>query len=99
MRFIFKTDFAQDIKLAKHGGHKFWYGALMLALLAAPWLLPEYWLAQLTFVLAYSVVGLGLMLVPRVLAAPDDAAVASAVRAEVAALCRAFPLSADLIAQ
>ena len=62
MRFIFKTDYLQDIRLAKHGGHRFWYGALMLVLLVAPWLLPEYWLAQLTFVLIYSVVGLGLML-------------------------------------
>ena len=59
MRFIFKTDYLQDIRLAKHGGHTFWYAALMLVLLAAPWLLPEYWLAQLTFVLIYSVVGLG----------------------------------------
>jgi len=31
-------------------------------LLAAPWLVQEYWLAQLTFVLIYAVVGLGLML-------------------------------------
>ncbi|MCJ0761931.1 branched-chain amino acid ABC transporter permease [Variovorax terrae] len=62
MRFIFKTDYGQDIQLAKHGGHVFWYGALMLLLLAAPWLFPEYWLAQLTFVLIYSIVGLGLML-------------------------------------
>ncbi|KNZ31663.1 MAG: ABC transporter permease [Methylibium sp. NZG] len=62
MRFIFKTDYLQDIRLAKHGGHTFWYGALLLLLLAAPWLLPEYWLAQLTFVLIYSIVGLGLML-------------------------------------
>jgi branched-chain amino acid transport system permease protein len=62
MRFVFKTDYLQDIRLAKHGGHVFWYSALVLVLLAAPWLLPEYWLAQLTFVLIYSVVGLGLML-------------------------------------
>jgi len=62
MRYIFKTDYDQDIRLAKHGGHTFWYGALALALLAAPWVVPEYWLAQLTFVLIYSVVGLGLML-------------------------------------
>jgi branched-chain amino acid transport system permease protein len=34
----------------------------VLALLAAPWLLPEYWLAQLTFILIYGIVGLGLML-------------------------------------
>src|SRR5512133_1781265 len=62
MRFIFKTDYGQDIRLAKHGGHVFWYGALSLLLLAAPWLFAEYWLAQLTFVLIYAIVGLGLML-------------------------------------
>ena len=62
MRFIFKTDYAQDIRLAKHGGHVFWYGLLLLALLTAPWLLEEYWLAQVTFVLIYSIAGLGLML-------------------------------------
>lgn len=62
MRFIFKTDYAQDIHLAKHGGHVFWYGLLLLALLAAPWIVEEYWLAQMTFVLIYSVAGLGLML-------------------------------------
>jgi len=62
MRFIFKTDYDQDIRLAKHSGHVFWYGALSVLLLLSPWLLTEYWLAQLTFVLIYSVVGLGLML-------------------------------------
>ncbi|HEY2927904.1 branched-chain amino acid ABC transporter permease [Piscinibacter sp.] len=62
MRFIFKTDYTQDIRLAKHGGHLFWYSALLLALLAAPWIVSEYWLAQVTFILIYSIVGLGLML-------------------------------------
>lgn len=62
MRFIFKTSYAQDIQLAKHGGHRFWYSLLALALVVAPWLVDEYWLAQLTFVLIYAVVGLGLML-------------------------------------
>jgi branched-chain amino acid transport system permease protein len=62
MRFIFKTSYEQDIRLAKHGGHLFWYPLLMLALLAAPWVFDEYWLAQLTLVLIYSIVGLGLML-------------------------------------
>ena len=62
MRFIFKTDYDQDIRLAKHGGHVFWYGLLLAFLAGAPWLIEEYWLAQLTFVLIYSVVGLGLML-------------------------------------
>ncbi len=62
MRFIFKTQYEQDIRLLRHGGQGFWYGLLMLFLLGAPWLLDEYWLAQLTFVLIYSVVGLGLMM-------------------------------------
>ncbi len=62
MRFIFKTDYDQDIRLAKHGGHVFWYSLLAAFLVAAPWVIDEYWLAQLTFVLIYSVVGLGLML-------------------------------------
>jgi branched-chain amino acid transport system permease protein len=62
MRFIFKTDYDQDIRLVKHGGQAFWYGLLGVALLLAPWLLAEYLLAQLIFVLIYAVVGLGLML-------------------------------------
>ena len=62
MRFIFKTRYEQDIRLAKHGGHVFWYSVLGLVLLGAPWLVSEYWLAQLIFVLIYGVVGLGLML-------------------------------------
>ncbi|MBC5786092.1 branched-chain amino acid ABC transporter permease [Ramlibacter sp. USB13] len=61
MRFLFKTDYAQDIRLAKHGGHVFWYGLLLALLLLAP-LLPEYLLSQLTFILIYGIVGLGLML-------------------------------------
>ena len=62
MRFIFKTDYEQDLRLAKHGGQVFWYSLLMAVPAGAPWLLPSYWLAQLTFVLIYAVVGLGLML-------------------------------------
>ena len=42
MRFLFKTHYNQDVRLFKHGGQVFWYGALLLALIAAPWLLPDY---------------------------------------------------------
>ncbi|HNU11097.1 MAG TPA: branched-chain amino acid ABC transporter permease [Rubrivivax sp.] len=62
MRFLFKTSYAQDIALARHEGHRFWYSLLVVLLVAAPWLLSEYGLAQLTFVLIYAIVGLGLML-------------------------------------
>jgi branched-chain amino acid transport system permease protein len=62
MRFLFKTNYQQDIRLFKHGGQAFWYGALGVALLAAPWLLPDYWVSQLVFIWIYSIVSLGLML-------------------------------------
>ncbi len=66
MRFIFKTDYDQDIRLFKHGGAKFWYGLLALLLLATPWLLDEgmrdYYLSQLGFIWIYAIIGLGLML-------------------------------------
>jgi branched-chain amino acid transport system permease protein len=61
MRFIFKTDYAQDVRIVKHGGQAFWYGLLMAALLVAPWLVGDYWLTQLAFILIYSIAGLGLM--------------------------------------
>ena len=62
MRFIFKTSYEQDIRLFKHDGQKFWYGLLMVILLAAPFALDEYVMSQMHFVLIYSIVGLGLML-------------------------------------
>src|SRR6218665_3284703 len=61
MRFLFKQSYDQDIDLAKHGGHRFWYGLLLVLLLGAPWLADDYWLAPLTLVLIYGIVGLGLM--------------------------------------
>jgi branched-chain amino acid transport system permease protein len=62
MRFIFKTDYAQDLRLIKHSGHAFWYGLLMVALLAAPWWAGEYVMTQLQFICIYSIVGFGLMI-------------------------------------
>ncbi|TFZ07878.1 branched-chain amino acid ABC transporter permease [Ramlibacter humi] len=62
MRFLFKTSYEQDIRLARHGGHVFWYSLLAAALIAAPWAASEYLLAQMTQMLIYGVVGLGLML-------------------------------------
>lgn len=42
MRFIFKTSYDQDIDLARHSGHRVLYSALVLVLVAAPWLLDGY---------------------------------------------------------
>lgn len=62
MRFIFRTSYEQDIRLIRHGGQAFWYGALLLLLVAAPALVSDYWLAQLVLVAIYGIAGLGLML-------------------------------------
>ena len=61
MRFIFRTTYAQDYRLAQHSGQVFWYGLLLAALGAAPWFIGSYWTSQLTFVLIYAIAGLGLM--------------------------------------
>ena len=62
MRFVFKTHYDQDIDLSRHGAQRAWYALLMAFLVLAPWLLPEYWLAQLSFVFIYAIVAVGLML-------------------------------------
>ena len=61
MRFLFKTDYHQDIRLFKHGGQVFWYALLAAVLCVAPWLLPDYYVSQLVFIWIYSVISLGLM--------------------------------------
>jgi len=62
MRFTFKTRYEQDLQLFKDNGQKFWYGLLMVALLLAPWVFPDYFVSQLVFIWIYSIIGLGLML-------------------------------------
>src|SRR3989344_795356 len=85
MRFIFKTSYEQDIRLAKHGGHVFWYSLLCLALVAAPWVAPEYWVSQLTFVHTYAIVGLGQLLLARFFGLPSGRAFVAFRDSEISA--------------
>ena len=62
MRFLFQTNYDQDIRLFKHSGTVFWYSVLGLSLLVAPLILDEYFLLQMNFVLIYVIAGVGLML-------------------------------------
>lgn len=61
MRFLFKTDYNQDVRLFKDGVQLFWYALLGACLLALPMVLPEYLMGQMVFILIYCIVGLGLM--------------------------------------
>jgi branched-chain amino acid transport system permease protein len=62
MRFLFKTDYDQDIKLFQHTGHWWSYAALLAALLIAPFLVSNYLQSMLVFVFIYAMVGVALMI-------------------------------------
>jgi branched-chain amino acid transport system permease protein len=62
MRFIFKTDYNQDIDLFKHSGQRFWYSLLLAALILAPLLIDTFWLGEVAYVFILAVAGVGLMM-------------------------------------
>ena len=62
MRFLFKTDYDDDIRLFPHSGYAISYGVLLAVLLIAPYILSSYLMSQLVFVCIYATVGVGLMI-------------------------------------
>ncbi|MCA0249270.1 MAG: branched-chain amino acid ABC transporter permease [Proteobacteria bacterium] len=62
MRFIFKTDYDQDIRILKHGGYWWSYGILLAVLAALPFFVGSYLQSQVVFVLIYAIVGVALMI-------------------------------------
>jgi branched-chain amino acid transport system permease protein len=62
MRFLFKTDYDDDIKLFPHRGYVVSYGVLLACLAIAPFVLSSYLVSQLVFVCIYATVGVGLMI-------------------------------------
>jgi branched-chain amino acid transport system permease protein len=62
VRFVLKTDYAQDMALLGRPGQRLWYGVLALILVTLPFWGSAYWMSQLTLVLIYAIAGLGLML-------------------------------------
>jgi branched-chain amino acid transport system permease protein len=62
MRFLFKTDYDQDIKLFQHSGHWWSYLLLLAALLVLPLLVSKYLQSMLVFVFIYAIVGVALMI-------------------------------------
>lgn len=62
MRFLFKTDYEDDIKLFPHSGYYVSYGILIALLLVAPYVLSSYLMSQLVFVCIYATVGVGLLI-------------------------------------
>ncbi|WIW45842.1 branched-chain amino acid ABC transporter permease [Bradyrhizobium sp. 62B] len=62
MRFLFKTDYEDDIKLFPHSGYFVSYGILLALLLIAPYVLSSYLMSQLVFVCIYATVGVALLI-------------------------------------
>ncbi|WP_025032301.1 branched-chain amino acid ABC transporter permease [Bradyrhizobium sp. DOA9] len=62
MRFLFKTDYEDDIKLFPHSGYLVTYGVLLALLLIAPHVLSSYLMSQLVFVCIYAIVGVALLI-------------------------------------
>jgi branched-chain amino acid transport system permease protein len=62
MRFMFKTDYEDDIRLFPHSGYVWSYGSLLVLLAIAPFVLSSYMVSQLVFVCIYATVGVGLLI-------------------------------------
>ncbi|WP_323020887.1 branched-chain amino acid ABC transporter permease [Pararhodobacter sp.] len=62
MRFHFKTSYDHDIRLFPDWWNFSLYAALLLVLLALPWVIDSFYLGEMTNVLIWAVAGLGLML-------------------------------------
>jgi branched-chain amino acid transport system permease protein len=62
MRFLFKTDYRDDIRLFPHSGYIISYGILLTLLLIAPYVLSSYLMSQLVFVCIYATVGVALLI-------------------------------------
>ena len=62
MRFVLKTNYAQDVNLFLHNGQRFWYGLLIVTLLLAPFFLQNFYIGELTYLFIWVIAGAGLML-------------------------------------
>ncbi len=62
MRFVFKTSYDDDIKLFKHRPQALYYLALLILLLALPFIVDNFFLGEITYVLIFAIAGMGLML-------------------------------------
>jgi branched-chain amino acid transport system permease protein len=62
MRFLFKTDYDDDIRLFPHSGYVLSYGTLLALLVIAPFVLSSYLMSQLVFVCIYATVGVALLI-------------------------------------
>jgi branched-chain amino acid transport system permease protein len=62
MRYLFRTNYRQDIRAWRHSGDVFWYGLLIAAVLIIPFVMGEFYVGELGGVFIFAIAGVGLML-------------------------------------
>lgn len=62
MRYVFKTRYDQDIDIVRYRSDFVSYGLLMAALIAAPFVLSEYFVGEIAFLFVFAIGSVGLML-------------------------------------
>lgn len=61
MRFDYDTSYAEPLKLLRYPGDKIAYGMLLAVLIAAPFLLPKFYVGELSYIFILCIASLGLM--------------------------------------
>lgn len=61
MRFDYDTSYQDSKRLLRYRSEKFIYALTLALLLAAPWLLPKYYVGELTYLFIMAIASLGLM--------------------------------------
>ena len=61
MRFHYDTSYFDATRLLRYGRDRLAYGALLLVLLAAPFVLPRFYVGEVTYLFILSIASLGLM--------------------------------------
>jgi branched-chain amino acid transport system permease protein len=62
MRYLFRTNYQQDLRAWRHGGDVFWYSLLLVVMLIIPMVLGEFYVGELGGVFIFAIAGVGLML-------------------------------------
>lgn len=61
MRFDYDTSYRDGKRLLRYPSQKWTYAGLLLLLVAVPWLLPKYYVGELTYLFILSIASMGLM--------------------------------------
>ena len=62
MRYLFRTDYRQDLSVARHRGDLFWYGLLLIVMFVIPLVMGEFYVGELGGVFIFAIAGVALML-------------------------------------